>query len=94
MDEIEIYDTVTLASGRSYPCDYLATIPIGMLFVSVASDSIAEVSDVFSDPAETARILYGPHILTGYTVLVSVSPEAPGRYKIALRRAFVGEEEP
>ena len=92
MDAIEIYDTVTLASGRVFPCDYLATIPIGMLFVSVACDSIGEVSTVFSDPAETARILYGQHKLVGYTVLCSVSPEAQGKYKIALRKPFVGEE--
>ena len=92
MDEVELHDTVTLADGSEFPCDYLATIPNGFCFIAVQTDNIGPVMAAFTDAEKTATIIYGEHELTGYSVFVSIMQELPGQYKIALRRRFVGEE--
>ena len=93
MDEIEIHDTVELADGTVFPCDYLATIPNGYLFISLKTENISEILLAFTDKAKTATIYYGDHELHNYTVFVSITQEAPRQFKIAMRKAFVDEEE-
>lgn len=90
MGDLEIYDTVTLASGKTFNCDYLATIPTGYMFISIITDNVAEVMTSFVDHEETAKITYGEHVLENY-VFVGVQQEAQNRYKVMLRKAFVGE---
>lgn len=90
MEELEIYDTVTLASGKAFNCDYLATIPTGYMFISVISENAGELLASFVQHEETARITYGDHILENY-VFVGIQQEAQNRYKVMLRKAFVGE---
>lgn len=91
MEELELHDTVTLADGTVVPCDYLATIPQGYCFISLATADFSVLS-AFTDPEKTETILYGEHELHNYSVFVSLSQEEPGRYKIALRKRFVDEE--
>ena len=90
MGDLEIYDTVTLASGKTLNCDYLATIPTGYMFISIITDNVAEVMTSFVDHKETAKITYGEHVLENY-VFVGVQQEVQNRYKVMLRMAFVGE---
>lgn len=92
MDDLELHDHVTLADGSEFPCDYVATIPNGFMFIAAQTNDLAAILGAFTDKAKTETITYGDHVLTGYTVFVSVMQEAPGQYKIALRRRFVGEE--
>lgn len=90
MGDLEIYDTVALTSGKTFNCDYLATIPTGYMFISIITDNVAEVMTSFVDHKETAKITYGDHVLENY-VFVGVQQEAQNRYKVMLRKAFVGE---
>lgn len=90
MDDLEIHDTVKLASGKTFTCDYLATIPTGFMFISIITGNVAEVMTSFVDHSETASITYGEHVLENY-IFVGIQQEAPNRYKIMLRKAFVGE---
>ena len=86
----EIHDKVTLASGKEFSCDYLATIPNGFMFIAVHDSTPAEIAQYFTQPSETATITYGEHILENY-VFVGMQKETESQYKIMLRRAYVGE---
>lgn len=90
MEGLEIYDTVTLSSGKTFNCDYLSTIPNGYMFISIISENAGEVMTSFINREETARITYGEHVLENY-VFVGIQQEAANRYKVMLRRAYVGE---
>lgn len=90
MDELELHDTVSLASGKEFNCDYLSTIPNGYMFISIISENAGEVMTSFISREETAKIIYGEHILENY-VFVGIQQEAHNRYKVMLRRAYVGE---
>ena len=86
----EIHDTVTLASGKEFNCNYLATIPNGFMFIAIHSSTPAEIAQYFTNPTETASITYGEHVLQNY-VFVGMQREAEDHYKVMLRRAYVGE---
>lgn len=90
-EELELYDKVTLASGKEFNCDYLATIPNGFMFIAVVDESATDIIRAFTDPTETDRITYGPHVLEHYKVFVSLAKEGANRYKLALRKAFADE---
>lgn len=92
MEDLELYDTVELASGENFKCDYLATIPSGYMFIAIQSNDIAPIAAAFTDKEKTKKITYGSHILEHYTVFCGIQQEEVGRYKIMLRKAFVGEE--
>lgn len=89
-DNLELYDTVKLASGKTFYCDYLTTIPNGYMFISVKTNNPAEVIQYFSQTSETSEITYGEHILQNY-IFVGIQKEAETQYKVMLRRAYVGE---
>lgn len=91
-EELIINDKVTLADGTVFPCDYLATIPQGYMFIAITSDDLASIVTAFSDKTKTAAITYGDYVLEHYTVFVSIQSEGPSRNKVMLRKAFVGEE--
>lgn len=91
-EELELYDKVTLASGAEFACDYLSTIPIGFMFIALRTNDLASALPHFMNKNELARITYGEHVLERYTVFVSVTQEGPDSFKIALRKAFAGEE--
>ena len=86
----EIHDKVTLASGKEFNCNYLATIPNGFMFIAIHDSSPADIAQYFTNPTETASITYGEHVLQNY-VFVGMQKEAEDHYKIMLRRAYVGE---
>ena len=90
MEELELYDEVTLASGKVFKCDYLSTIPNGYMFIAVKESSPGEIATYFTQASETAKIIYGDYILEHY-VFVGFQKEAENQYKVMLRRAYVGE---
>ena len=90
MEDLEIHDKVTLASGKQFDCDYLATIPNGFMFIAVHNSTPGEIAQFFTQTTETASITYGEHVLTNY-VFVGMQKESENQYKVMLRRAYVGE---
>lgn len=92
MDDLIIHDKVELADGSQFPCDYLATVPQGYMFIAITSDDIAAIVTAFTDSAKTSAITYGEYVLEHYSVFVGVQKEGNARYKVMLRKAFVGEE--
>lgn len=91
-DNLILFDTVETASGKSFPCDYLSTVPsLGFCFISAKDEgNLTELISTFTNPEETKRITYGDNIVEGYTVFVSITKEDTN-YKIGLRKPFVGE---
>lgn len=87
----EFHDTVTLADGTVFNCEYVAVIPNGFLFASLLTDDPAAAMLAFMDNTKTAEITYGEHVLTGYTVFVALNQETAGHYKIAMRKRFADE---
>ena len=90
MDELELYDKVELASGKEFYCDYLSTIPNGLMFIAVKGNNPAEIVEYFTKVSETASIKYGDHVLENY-VFIGFQREADNQYKVMLRKAYVGE---
>lgn len=90
MEELELYDKVTLASGKEFSCDYLSAIPNGYMFIAVKGSDPGEIATYFTQPSETARIEYGEHVLENY-IFVGFQKEAENQYKVMLRKAYVGE---
>ena len=90
MDELELHDTVTLASGKKFRCDYLTTIPNGFMFIAIKEEEPSNIAMYFTQPAETARIEYGNHVLENY-VFIGFQKESENQYKVMLRKAYVGE---
>lgn len=83
---MEIHNSITLASGKQFPCDYLATSSNGYMFISINADP-SEIVSYFTNKAETASIIYGEHELKNYSFagLQKVSDDS---YKVMLRKAF------
>lgn len=92
MNENEFHDTVTLADGSVWNCEYVAVIPTGYLFAALLTDDPAAAMLAWMDSEKTSAITYGEHNLTGYTVFVGLNQESPGHYKIAMRKRFADEE--
>lgn len=90
MDGLELYDEVKLASGKTFNCDYLTTIPNGYMFISIKTNNPSEVAEYFTQTSETAKITYGEHVLQNY-IFVGMQKEADTQYKVMLRMAYVGE---
>lgn len=88
MEEIELHDTVTLASGETIPCDYLSVIPNGYMFISAKTSNPSSLMALVTDEAKTSRIEYGDHVFIGYTEFVQISKESDTIYKVALRQPF------
>lgn len=56
------------ASGKKYLTDFVVTLPSpAQVYIRIFGASLVEVSTVFSDPKETARIQYEKTVLEGYT---------------------------
>ena len=92
MEELILFDNVELADGEKFSCDYLSTIPNGYMFIAIKDSDISQIVTAFTDKEKTKKIIYGNMTFEHYTVFVSVQQEAPGRFKVALRKAFAGEE--
>ncbi len=74
------------ATGKKYLCDYLVTLPFpAQAYIRIIGASLVEVSTVFSNPAETARIQYGDTVLEGYSAFQSLVME-PDAIRIVLGR--------
>ena len=79
-------EKIITATGKEFSSDYLATIPFpAQAYIRILDTPIVTVAEVFSDPAETAQLLYGEILIQGYTHLLAIMPEADA-VKVALAK--------
>lgn len=79
-------EKVITATGKEFNSDYLATIPYpAQAYVRLLDTPVVTVAEVFSDPAETAQLMYGNVTIQGYTHLLAIMPEADA-VKVALAK--------
>lgn len=69
-------EEVRTATGITFPCDYFNIYaPTSQLNLRVLGTPLARVAAVFSSPAETVQLWYGPQYAAQYTRLVALVPE-------------------
>lgn len=81
-------ETVKTASGKTFECVAFSVVPaLNRCYVTIANSTLSEIVTVFSDPNETAHIVYEGTEVDGYHVLMAIIPE--GEYiRINLRREY------
>lgn len=79
-------EEIKTATGKVMQSDYIAVIPSPkQAYIRIVGASLAQVAEVFSNPAETVQLRHGETYLSGYTHLVAIIPEA-GAIKVALEK--------
>lgn len=77
-------ETVITAKGKTFETDMVSVIASpARLYIRITDASMATVAAVFSDKTETMSIRYGSRLLSRYTRLVAIVPEA-GAVKVIL----------
>ena len=77
-------ETVITAKGKKFDTDLVAeNLSPARLYIRIVNASMADVATVFSDKSETMGIRYGSRLLSRYTRLVAIVPEA-GAIKVIL----------
>lgn len=79
-------DSLKTASGKTFQCDLFASLPeMGIVYLRVSGETLAEIARVFSDPKETVQLWYGREYLAQYTKLDSLVPEVD-TVRVCLRK--------
>jgi hypothetical protein len=69
-------DKLETATGKTYDCDYFNRAnPIGQLHIRVLNASIIDVAMTFSDPSETALLMFGGSYVSNYVNVVAIIQE-------------------
>lgn len=79
-------DKLKTAKGKTYDCDYFNQAnPIGQLNIRVLNASIIDVAMTFSDPSETALLMFGGNCVSNYVNVAAIVPEG-NAIRIVLNR--------
>ena len=66
-------DTIKTSSGKIYECDYIATMDNPYrLYIRVVNSELSDVVTTFNNKEETAELLYGDVLLTGYNKFIAI----------------------
>ena len=61
---------IKTATGKVFMTDMVAENPSPRrLYIRIIGSKMSEVAAAFEDPAEAAKLTYGPAVYTGYTLL-------------------------
>lgn len=79
-------ETLTTATGKQFPCNYMVAMPnMGLAFIRIPDTDLVTLATVFSNKSETAELSHNGTVLTGYTEFDSILDEG-NCIRISLRK--------